>query len=170
MSAQHSPSHMLVTMDTSTLPLSEDDSAMLRSLRTVSWDEVVSRLVEVYLAQISPTMPIVTREEMMHAGSTLRHAMAAVAAARKACPREVFVALRYILRQDIATKGRYPGRLTAKRRHCTGSHTRECTDLTPHLSRRRSCFTGRRSGTFEHCPPTSLDCDTDGEWPGLNDT
>jgi hypothetical protein len=135
MSAQNSPSHMLVTLDTSTLPISEDDSAMLRSLRAVSWDEVVSRLVEVYLAQVSPTMPIVVREEMMNAGSTLRHAMAAVAATRKACPKEVFVALRYILRRDIATKGECAGYVTAKRRHCTRYNTRERTNLAPYLSR-----------------------------------
>lgn len=100
-----SPSCVAVTLDPSTLPISNNDAAMLRSLRAVSWDEVVSRLVEVFLAQVAPTMPIICRQEVTDAGPTLRHAMAAVAAARKACPREVFVALRYILRRDIVAQG-----------------------------------------------------------------
>nr|XP_019048188.1 hypothetical protein I302_01953 [Kwoniella bestiolae CBS 10118]OCF27118.1 hypothetical protein I302_01953 [Kwoniella bestiolae CBS 10118] len=80
---------------------SDPPSHVLEALRSPSWTEVVNRLVETFLVHVSPLMPIVTREDMPEVTQTLCHAMAAVAAARRNCPKEIFDCLNYIVTQEM---------------------------------------------------------------------
>ncbi|ORY27489.1 hypothetical protein BCR39DRAFT_538261 [Naematelia encephala] len=88
--------------DARMIAIQDPDEPILTALRSSSWGEVVSRLVERFLVDIAPLLPIVTREQVPSAGPTLLHAMAAVASSRRNCPREIFDTLRFILRRDLA--------------------------------------------------------------------
>ncbi|WWC90207.1 uncharacterized protein L201_005140 [Kwoniella dendrophila CBS 6074] len=80
---------------------SDPPSHVLETTQSPRWTEVVETLVETFLAEISSLIPIVTREDMTRATPILCHAMAAVAAARRGCPKEIFDCLNHILTQEI---------------------------------------------------------------------
>jgi hypothetical protein len=95
---------MLVTVDAE--PFTHDPAMpVLQGLRTDSWNEVVTRLAETFLATTSPRIPVVVRDEVSEASPLLLHAMAAVAAARRNCPKEIFEALRSIVRKEMYEQG-----------------------------------------------------------------
>lgn len=71
------------------------------ALRSDSWHEVISRLVETFFSKIAPLLPIVERDEGDEAGDLLRLAMAGVAASRRNCPKEIFETIRQLLKQEM---------------------------------------------------------------------
>ncbi|GFZ44515.1 hypothetical protein JCM24511_02238 [Saitozyma sp. JCM 24511] len=91
---------ILVTVDAEP-EVHDPATPVLQALRSESWNEVVARLVETFLASTSPRIPIVVREEVSEASPLLLHAMAAVAATRRNCPKEIFAALRSIVRKEM---------------------------------------------------------------------
>ncbi|WWC67325.1 uncharacterized protein I206_101233 [Kwoniella pini CBS 10737] len=93
--------YMLVTTQNQSPPSNDPPSHVIEALRSPSWTEVVNRLVETYLVHISPLLPIVIREDMPEVTQTLCHVMAAVAAARRNCPKEIFDCLNYIATQEM---------------------------------------------------------------------
>ncbi|WWC93139.1 uncharacterized protein L201_008106 [Kwoniella dendrophila CBS 6074] len=93
--------YILVTSPIQAPPSVDPPSHVVEALRSPSWTEVVNRLMETFLVYISPLIPIVTREEMPEVTQTLCHAMAAVAAARRNCPKEIFDCLNYIVTQEM---------------------------------------------------------------------
>ncbi|WVQ74303.1 hypothetical protein IAR50_003900 [Cryptococcus sp. DSM 104548] len=66
-----------------------------------SWNEVVNRLVETYLSHSSPLLPVFVREDMDKAEQHIIHAVAAVAATRRNCPKEIYDWLKFILKQEM---------------------------------------------------------------------
>ncbi|WVQ84270.1 hypothetical protein IAT38_006422 [Cryptococcus sp. DSM 104549] len=92
---------ILVATEPLAPPSSDPPPHVVEALHSPSWNEVVNRLVETYLVHVSPLIPIVLREEMSEASLLMTHAMAAVAAARKNCPKEIFDCLQYILKQEM---------------------------------------------------------------------
>lgn len=124
---------ILVTVDAEP-EVHDPATPVLQALRSESWNEVVARLVETFLASTSPRIPIVVREEVSEASPLLLHAMAAVAATRRNCPKEIFAALRSIVRKEMLEQG--------------GSRasdlilTRQILPVTPHgrTSRSSSCL------------------------------
>ncbi|WRT63193.1 uncharacterized protein IL334_000096 [Kwoniella shivajii] len=93
--------YILVTAPSRPMLPSEPPAHVIEALNTPSWTEVVNRLVETYLVHISPLIPVVTRQDMPEVTQTLCHAMAAVAAARRNCPKEIFDCLNYIVTQEM---------------------------------------------------------------------
>ncbi|WVQ64297.1 uncharacterized protein L199_002459 [Kwoniella botswanensis] len=94
--------YMQVTTPNRPSPDSSDPpSHVIEALRSPSWTELVNRLAETFLVHVSPLIPIVTREDMPEVTQTLCHAMAAVAAARRNCPKEIFDCLNYIVTQEM---------------------------------------------------------------------
>lgn len=92
-------------IDVSTSTSLDTPPAVHEALRSESWGEVASRLVEKFLAHVSPLIPIVTRIEVSSAGDPLLHAMAAVVAARSSVPPVVFDALRHLVKCEIEDNG-----------------------------------------------------------------
>ncbi|WVF66525.1 hypothetical protein IAT40_001265 [Kwoniella sp. CBS 6097] len=93
--------HMIITTEVHPLPSPDPPVHVIEALHSPSWPELVSRLVETYLAHVSPLIPIVTRSDVGEAHGTLCHAMAAVAAARRNCPKEIFDCLSFVLQQEM---------------------------------------------------------------------
>ncbi len=97
--------YILVTNASQTSHVDSLGVPVMEALTSESWTEVVSRLVETYLVHVGPMIPIVTREDMSDVTSLLVHAMAAVAAARRNCPKEIFETLRFIVKRDMSEQG-----------------------------------------------------------------
>lgn len=96
---------MLIAKDSKAPQFPSPPVPVMDALSTDSWSEVVSRLVETYFVDISPMIPVVTREDMGDASPTLVHAMAGVAAGRRNCPKEIFDTLRYIIKKHLDEQG-----------------------------------------------------------------
>jgi hypothetical protein len=69
-----------------------------------TWTLVVNRLVEAYFAHETELLPVVLPGEEGE-DATLGTAMAAISAARRDCPNEIFWTLRGMLNREIAEKG-----------------------------------------------------------------
>nr|XP_018266143.1 uncharacterized protein I303_00112 [Kwoniella dejecticola CBS 10117]OBR88301.1 hypothetical protein I303_00112 [Kwoniella dejecticola CBS 10117] len=93
--------YMQVTTQNQNPPSADPPSHVIEALNSPSWTEVVNRLVETFLVNVSPFIPIVTRGDMPEITQTLCHVMAAVAAARLNCPKEIFDCLNYIVTQEM---------------------------------------------------------------------
>ncbi|WVQ94141.1 hypothetical protein IAU59_001219 [Kwoniella sp. CBS 9459] len=92
---------MMITTEAQPPPSPDPPVHVIEALHSPSWPELVSRLVETYLAHVSPLIPIVTRGDVGEAHATLCHAMAAVAAARRNCPKEIFDCLSFVVQQEM---------------------------------------------------------------------
>ncbi|OCF34902.1 hypothetical protein I316_03449 [Kwoniella heveanensis BCC8398] len=93
--------YMMITTESHPPPSPDPPVHVIEALHSPSWPELVSRLVETYLAHVSPLIPIVTRDDVGQAHATLCHAMAAVAAARRNCPKEIFDCLNFVVQQEV---------------------------------------------------------------------
>lgn len=94
-------------IDVSTAPGVKPTREVLDVLRSDSWGEVASRLVEKFLGHVVPVIPIVVCGEVGVASGPLLHAMAAVAAARSDVSPLVFEALRYLTHKEVNDLGMF---------------------------------------------------------------
>lgn len=101
--------YMLVAPPDYSVPPTGVPSPVPDSMRT-EWNQVVARLVEGFLSHVAALLPVVTREELEVEGvqspQLLRYAMAAVAAARSDCPKEIFDALRHLIKKGLTEEGK----------------------------------------------------------------